>query len=228
MKQSIFLVDRKKELIKKLYLTAMILTLLFVLLSVLVVRQPEWIQTIDTNVLLALEDMRTSTMNGIVKGITILANGTVQTGVTVFIVVILILIRRAKIGVWYGLTEFFGADILNNGLKILFERPRPDMVEHLITEESFSFPSGHAMGSIILYGGLAFLINHLLSLQKNPRRILIVVTSLLALSIGLSRLYLGVHYPTDVLGGFLMGGAWLSLSIAFYYQFIFTNESRGL
>lgn len=228
MKQSIFLVDRKKELIKKLYITTLILTLLFILLSVLVVRQPDWIQTIDTNILLALEDIRTSTMNVVVNGITTLADGTVQTGVTVIVVVLLLIFKQVKIGIWYGLTVFLGSSILNNLLKRLFERPRPDMVEQLISEQSLSFPSGHAMGSVILYGGLAFLINHLLSLQKKPRSLLIIIVSILIPLIGLSRMYLGVHYPTDVLGGFLMGGAWLSFSIAFYYQFIFTNESRGL
>ncbi len=102
-----------------------------------------------------------------------------------------------------------GAALINIILKAIFERPRPDLWDQLIVEHSFSFPSGHAMAS----SALAFSI---IALFWNTRyRWFVVAGALLyILLIGLSRLYLGVHYPTDVLAGWLVSGAWV-LSVVF-------------
>lgn len=101
----------------------------------------------------------------------------------------------------------FGGGVLNTILKHLFQRQRPDL-PWLVEAAGFSFPSGHAMMSFIFYGLLGYLT--LLNLaRKEKRRTVIGVTAIIILLIGLSRIYLGVHYPSDVLAGFAAGSFWL-------------------
>jgi membrane-associated phospholipid phosphatase len=99
-----------------------------------------------------------------------------------------------------------GTQILNQGMKLAFARPRPLLWPRLIEEASYSFPSGHAMGSLVLYGFLAYLLR-----QRYPRQARLITGIAIGLigAIGLSRLYLGVHYPTDILAGYAAGGLWL-------------------
>ncbi len=99
-----------------------------------------------------------------------------------------------------------GGLILNQGLKLVFAKPRPQLWTPLIVEHSYSFPSGHALGSAVLYGFLAVLLA-----REYPRyRIGIYSTAILLVSaIGLSRLFLGVHYPTDIIAGYAVGLLWL-------------------
>jgi undecaprenyl-diphosphatase len=97
-------------------------------------------------------------------------------------------------------------------LKWLFDRARPDVVPHLQSVVSASFPSGHAMQSAIVYLTLGALLMH-----TTPRRQTkiagMAAAILLILPIGVSRVFLGVHYPTDVLGGWLLGACWASLTM---------------
>lgn len=97
--------------------------------------------------------------------------------------------------------------VLSYLLKALFDRPRPDLVAHLVEVHTLSFPSGHAMGAALTYLTLGVLIVR----TEQKRRIKIYVLSvavLLTLIVGISRVYLGVHWPTDVLAGWSIGGAW--------------------
>lgn len=99
-----------------------------------------------------------------------------------------------------------GATVLNQGLKLVFVKPRPTLWTQLITETSFSFPSGHALGTLVLYGFLAYLL-----VNKYPkfRLIIYAIAGLIIAVIGLSRLYLGVHWPTDIIAGYAIGFLWL-------------------
>lgn len=101
-----------------------------------------------------------------------------------------------------------GAIVLDNGIKYAVHRPRPDPFFG-IAPESYSFPSGHVLFSACFYGALAFILTA--SLPNVPSRAAIwAAAALLVSAIGWSRLYLGVHYPTDVIGGLLIAGAWLA------------------
>lgn len=93
----------------------------------------------------------------------------------------------------------------NQGIKNIIKRPRPDHLR-LIEENGYSFPSGHAMGSMAFYGFLIMIIFKL-NINRWLKIILIFLISVLILLIGISRIYLGVHYPSDILGGYLLSMA---------------------
>lgn len=101
-----------------------------------------------------------------------------------------------------------GAGLLNTALKLYFRRARPDVPWALVQENSFSFPSGHSMFAVVLYGILAYLALQYLR-HRWERAAAIVVAVTLISGIGLSRIYLGVHYPSDVAAGYFVGCTWL-------------------
>jgi len=105
-----------------------------------------------------------------------------------------------------------GAEVLTLGLKAGFERQRPFFADPLASESSFSFPSGHATVSLALYGALAYVASRRLS-SATARRIVLGGAAFVVLLIGFSRLYLGVHFLSDVLAGLSAGLAWLVLCI---------------
>ncbi|WP_179344003.1 phosphatase PAP2 family protein [Winogradskyella ursingii] len=99
-------------------------------------------------------------------------------------------------------------------LKQIINRARPSG-EHLVTVETLSYPSGHAMLSMAFYGFLIYLF-YQFKMHIVIKSILITLFALLILSIGISRIYLGVHYPSDVVGGYLAGIIWLILCIVIF------------
>jgi undecaprenyl-diphosphatase len=100
--------------------------------------------------------------------------------------------------------------LLSETLKLGFARPRPDLVAHLAEVQSASFPSGHAMISAITYLTLGVLLTRAHK-QRRTKFLIMTYAILLTLMIGLSRIYLGVHWPTDVLAGWALGAAWAAL-----------------
>ncbi len=118
--------------------------------------------------------------------------------------------RWADVTLW--IVALGGGEALNLLLKDVFQRARPLLAHPLIVETDWSFPSGHAMASVIVYGALLALLVPLLS-RRTARVGLTVAVLLLMGLVGFSRLYLGVHFLTDVLAGFAAGVAWLSLCL---------------
>ena len=106
--------------------------------------------------------------------------------------------------------------LLNQGLKHVFLRPRPEDI-NLITEGGYSFPSGHSMVSLAFYGLFIYIIYHM-RLKKFKKNIYCILLALLTLLIGISRIYLGVHYASDVLAGFAISMAYLIIYIKLFYK----------
>ncbi|MDP9792779.1 undecaprenyl-diphosphatase [Catenuloplanes nepalensis] len=102
-----------------------------------------------------------------------------------------------------------GGALLVTGIKALIARDRPDPLLRAIVENGFSFPSGHATTSLVVLGTVAWLVS-MATASHTARATAWVAAGLLAGGIGLSRIYLGVHYPTDVLAGWILGSAWLA------------------
>jgi undecaprenyl-diphosphatase len=100
-----------------------------------------------------------------------------------------------------------GGALLVSVLKFGFARPRPDLVSHLVDVNSFSFPSGHATMAAVTYLTLGALLARVQE-RKRMKLYLLAVASILVFIVGFTRVYLGVHWPTDVLAGWCLGTAW--------------------
>lgn len=108
-----------------------------------------------------------------------------------------------------------GGQIASSGLKLLFARERPDIVPHLTDVATASFPSGHSTMAAVVYLTLGLLLAQM-QLNRRTKLFTLGIAVFLTVIVGLSRIYLGVHYPTDVLAGWLVGGCWALLSALAY------------
>ncbi|MGD1005621.1 MAG: phosphatase PAP2 family protein [Ignavibacteriaceae bacterium] len=103
-------------------------------------------------------------------------------------------------------------------MKGIFSRPRPHIVPHLVNVDSLSYPSGHSAISAIIYLSLIFII-FTLDIKRSIKISFLYSAIFLILLIGISRIYLGVHYPSDVLGGWALGLIWSSISVILAHNF---------
>ena len=169
-------------------------------------------QTFDEAVLEWLATHRSPRLDEFMADVTSLGDG----------IVLIVLIAVASVFLWQTrhhwsvyllLVSVIGGNVLNELLKRIFERPRPSIVEAIDIVHSASFPSGHAMTSFVAYGSVAYLVARL---EPTPRlrRTTWALAALIILAIGVSRMYLGVHYPSDVIAGFVGGLAWLTFVAA--------------
>lgn len=141
----------------------------------------------------------------------------------IFIVIILaITLKNKKIAAFVFLNLILSF-LLNSALKNILQRPRPTEYM-LINEKGYSFPSGHSMISMAFYGFLIYLIYKFIK-NKTLKTILIFLLTLLIFLIGISRIYLGVHYTTDVIAGFLVAISYLILYTSIIKKYII-NENK--
>jgi undecaprenyl-diphosphatase len=122
-----------------------------------------------------------------------------------------------------------GAYLLSAGLKLLFHRARPEAPSHYLIAlpGSFSFPSGHALGSATVVGSLVVIV-HALRLPLFWRAIATSVALAYVVGVAASRVYFGVHYPSDVLGGQLCAAAWIAAVTGWFYPRLLPGESSGV
>lgn len=156
---------------------------------------------IDDPVRNAVISTRSDWLTPIIKAITYMGNWQTITAIC------LILLAFRKTRLTYGVPLSIGAlfvSLANKGIKAIVMRPRPDQAMFLIEQGGWSFPSGHSITSMFFYGMAIWLIRR----NVTDRRLADILTVLLAIPmvlIGVSRVYLGVHYPTDVLAGWCLG-----------------------
>ncbi|MDF2618429.1 MAG: phosphoesterase PA-phosphatase related protein [Xanthobacteraceae bacterium] len=141
--------------------------------------------------------------------ITALGSTTVLALITLMVTGLLVVDRKRSAAL-FVLAATASGGALSYLLKLGFERPRPDLVAHMVDVSTLSFPSGHAMGAAVTYLTLGALIVRT-EAKRRIKAYVIGVAVTLTLIIGLSRIYLGVHWPTDVLAGWCAGGAWALL-----------------
>lgn len=162
----------------------------------------------DTAIYHILSITKTSTMTQIMKIITFF--GSWQ---GVILVCLIILFYNVKKGLWISFVTGLGT-LICHLIKYIIQRPRPDVL-HLVEEFGYSFPSAHSMASFILYELIAYYL-------WNKSRIISILIGSLPILIGISRIYLGVHYASDVLGGFLLG------FILILFVFIIRKQHKSL
>lgn len=161
-------------------------------------------ELVDFAVLAALREVQSPELNRLAFVISLLGSEVLA---VVMVVLLMVFGWQRRWGAVVGLlVTVVGAQMLNNVLKDWFERTRPAPVEGLIPAQAFSFPSGHAMVAAAFYLFVGYLAWQIL--KGRTRIVCTVVLVTIALLIGLSRLYLGVHYLTDVVAGYVAGVAW--------------------
>ena len=169
-------------------------------------------QAFDVAILQWLHAHQTKTLTAIMVEMTHLGTGTVVL-VVVGVVALFLWHTEHKHSARLLLAATIGNILLNGALKLVYHRARPSVFAWQTAAVSSSFPSGHAMSATVVYGTVAYL---LMRLQKHHWAKMLTLSGavLLILLICLTRLYLGVHYPSDVIGGMIVGLAWAAFCMA--------------
>ncbi len=187
------------------YIISSILLVLFIVVMILVLTNNT--KTFDESIYNFLYSLRSTGMDLFMKTITQFGN---TIPVIIITLLIMILLSKKKDMFLVGFNTIITVSS-NQILKHIICRPRPSHLR-LISEGGYSFPSGHAMISICLYGLLIYLVNKFIK-NKILKVLLTVLLMLIIICIGLSRIYVGVHYPSDILGGYLLSLAILITNI---------------
>lgn len=159
---------------------------------------------LDETILRFINDHSNGFLDDFFSVVTNLGGAFAIASTTILITALLIMMRKRFMALLL-FASVAGASIVNYVLKILFARDRPDLWQSVVHESSFSFPSGHAMASSAL--GIALIV----VLWTTSWRVIAAVLAVVYITvIGYSRMYLGVHYPTDVIGGWILSSIWVA------------------
>lgn len=211
---------------KQYYLTqGSFAVLFFVMLGYIVKFYPETLKGFDSTIQTAVRGELPTLLTNFFKTVTVLGNTKTQIVLVIFLTLLLYWYKNWKIEA--GFVAFSGAlvGLCIVTLKHVYGRPRPSIL-HLVHADGFSFPSGHSLGMFMIFGVLAIILSQRITnpLIKNVTRF--ILASLIFL-VGLSRIYLGVHYPTDVLAGFLLAYGMLNILYPFYDHYRFVSRFKS-
>ncbi len=185
-----------------------ILSCIFIIWTILVITNS--LTLFDDKIYQFIISFQNDTLTNIMKVITSFANP--LTIVSLCLASLLSLIWKYKASIYLIIVTIIST-VFNFLTKNIVLRTRPDHLR-LIEETGYSFPSGHAMGSIAFYGFVIFLLSKS-KINKYLKIFLSIIIGLTIFLIGISRIYVGVHYPSDIIGGFLLGYIILISSIEF-------------
>lgn len=165
----------------------------------------------------AVQSLSAPGVAGLMRATSIFGNGWIPYGLTAATMLVFLAFRRRSEAAGIVLSAA-GGGLLNSLLKTLIHRPRPasDLVTVLFQQPSLSFPSGHVMFYVAYFGFLFFVAYALLPRGSHLRRLALLLAALPVALIGLSRVYLGAHWPSDTLGAYLVGSLWLAFSLDMY------------
>jgi undecaprenyl-diphosphatase len=202
-----------------------ILLLAIVFLTIVFFYQKPFIAAPDEWIMKNVSTLHQSGWNRFFIGLTNFASRSYQYAILIFFSILWLLLEKrweepfilafCLIGVRYG----------NAWLKGTFDRDRPAF-DQMIEISGYSLPSGHAMINMAFFGLLAYLVIGYSSMIQPYKSYVYGITGLFLLLVGFSRVYLGVHYPTDVLAGFLAGGTWMLVCILLY-QFLASKRKES-
>lgn len=195
---------------------AITLILLFIILSFLI--KFHITTNFETNFYKEITEHMSNVLTIIMKIISYMGN----TLIVILICIILLVIPKTRYK--YGLITSIGvitSTMLNNLLKVIFLRERPDVLR-LINENSYSFPSGHSMINMTMYSLLAILLYNNIK-DKKLKYVFPLSILLIPIFMGISRVYLGVHYITDVIGGWIFG---LLITVVIYQIYNVVKKNK--
>ena len=192
---------------EKKYLIIGLLILLIIDATLILTNNISWFDNFIYNIVI---NLKSDFMTNVMKGITFL--GSVKFIIIINVLLFIYSMVKKKYNLLLITISSITSPIVNNILKVIFKRPRPIII-NMIEEGSYSFPSGHSMISILFYGSIIYLLN---KYKIKHCKLISIILSMLILLIGISRIYLGVHYPSDVLGGYLTAGICLTIITLIY------------
>ena len=167
------------------------------------------VRGLDSSILTAVATIRRPWLTGIAVDVTALGSLTLVVVISAVALCILLSLKDRP-AAWQLLLNSAGAGIWTGITKNVIERTRPEDVSHLVEVSGYSYPSGHSLVSASLYLTIAILAGRHLPTTKG--RVLVIFLAMVIISlVGMSRVYLGVHYPSDVASGVLLGAAWALL-----------------
>ncbi|MCM3566926.1 phosphatase PAP2 family protein [Neobacillus mesonae] len=170
----------------------------------------------DKTIIASVQGLESPGLTKVMKFFTFIGSTKFVIILSIIIILFLYLALKHRLEVILFTIVVIGTGIINQLLKQFFHRIRPDF-HRLIEIGGYSFPSGHAMSAFSVYVMLTFLLwRHIPA--KIWRTVLILFSIVMILMIGISRIYLGVHYPSDIIGGYLASGVWVSFAI-FFFQY---------
>ena len=213
---------------KQTYLTkGSFALLLFVLLGYMVKFYPETLVGFDQPIQTAIRGDLPAILTTIFRGITRLIDLPIVISWVILLTVIFYL-KKWKSESLLVAGNLSLAGILIVSLKHLYQRPRPEIL-HLVEEEGFSFPSGHSLAVTLLIGSLIIIVGQRVK-DRTVRLILQILLGIYLVSVIISRVYLGVHYPSDVLASLCLGLGLLFIEFPFYdklrFQWRFTGKQK--
>jgi len=162
---------------------------------------------VDRAVTLAVRDLQTPARDQFFRTVTNVGDFRFLIPATLLIAGILAWRHRFASGLLY-VASVLGGFLLETLMKITLRRDRPDLWPALVTEKTYSFPSGHATMATVFFAGLAAVVFHV-TRRRRARALAACLAALFIVAVGLSRIYLGVHWLTDVFGGILVGLLWV-------------------
>lgn len=191
-----------------------IFLILFGITSIGVYAENTLIDYIDLAIIEAVQSNVTETKTNVLSILSEIGNIRLVIILTIGFVIFLFVKKWYVAGLWFGGTVFFCAAIGTKLIKVVINRTRPDILP-LIEKTTESFPSGHATSATIFYGMLALTL--ILLVNKTSKKVVIGLSTLVLIGfILVTRIYLGVHFPTDVIAGFLYGISSVFISIGIY------------
>ncbi len=196
---------------KKQYKYILIAINILIFLTIAILLKTNNIANFDNTVYKIITHYKNDYLTLFFKAITLLCNSYF---IICFTIILLLTIKKNKLGLKITINIVICV-LINQLMKHIFRRARPVNI-NLIKEKGFSFPSGHAMASLSFYGFFIYLINNN-KYNKKTKIISSILLSTLILLIGISRIYLGVHYASDVLAGFALSLAHL-ITYSLYYK----------
>ncbi|WP_162011240.1 phosphatase PAP2 family protein [Streptococcus sp. S784/96/1] len=201
--------------------------LVFVMLGYVVKFYPEVLTGFDNSIQSTIRGQLPQLATHFFSAITLIGNASTQ--IALVIITFALLLNQK----WYAESGFVAisgilAAIVIAGFKNIYQRPRPSL-EHLVHAGGFSFPSGHSLGTMLIIGSLIVILSQRIK-QQQLKLVLQIILELTILLVGLSRIYLGVHYPTDVIAGFTLGYGLLNLLYPIYdqkrFEWRFQNKQK--
>ena len=170
----------------------------------------------DNAIMHAVSRMRTPGLTSSAMDVTALGSITLVVLFSVFTLIVLLLMRD-RLGAYQLLAASVGAGLLTLVTKDIIERNRPDAAQRLIAVSGFSYPSGHSLSTAALYLTIAMIASRYIK-RSGVKAAIFLAVSVVVILVGASRVYLGVHYATDVASGITLGAAWaLVLAGSFTY-----------